>query len=593
MADDNRVVVKVTLDDGTVAKAFAKVENEGKSAFQNISETAAGVFAGDLLKAGLNSLKNTVVGLFSEAINSSAEFDLGLQKLNSALSISGKLTAGASQQYQDLASKIQRTTAFSDDTVVSVETLAATYSKTNAQALKLTQATIDFAAATGRDANEAALQLSQTLNGQIGRLGRLFPELKNFTASQLEAGAAVDYFAKRFAGSAQNQVDTFAGRVAQLKNNFDDFLKSIGQLITRSPAVLAIIQKISDTFASLSDSITKNAGGNDPFREIIIGFSYVASASIETGRLIGLNLALGFERAIQAYRAFNVIATLGLGDDTNQKLLDSNNRVRDLKNELATPGTASTFFDELIFKIGQTSGKLKQFVGEDLKKSLSVGDSATFFRGTIFDTLESLPFTMGQIMDATAEAFQNGVDKIVETSRQGIGQAATQAFQGFANSVSSGFAAIGKALVKGQNVFQAFAGALLSGIGQAAIQMGSFYILLGLARAFSTYGLDATAFELIGVGSALAVLGGTLSAFGEGVTGTSNPATSVSTGGGSAISTGDPTGTTSAAAMTQQTTPGVTVNIQGDVLDSRETGLRIIDLINEQFNSSGARVLAV
>jgi hypothetical protein len=33
------------------------------------------------------------------------------------------------------------------------------------------------------------------------------------------------------------------------------------------------------------------------------------------------------------------------------------------------------------------------------------------------------------------------------------------------------------------------------------------------------------------------------------------------------------------------------VNIQGDVLDSRETGLRIVEILQDAFDTDGARVV--
>ncbi len=185
--------------------------------------------------------------------------------------------------------------------------------------------------------------------------------------------------------------------------------------------------------------------------------------------------------------------------------------------------------------------------------------------------------------------FRMSIQRLVHDARHVMQEQGAAAFKGLAAGVSSGMGAIGHALVKGQNIFKAFAGAMLSALGQAAMQMGATYMLLGLARVAASYGEDGTGWQLMGIGAGLGVLGGALMALGEGQSGTS-PSTSASGGGGSyapqSQSMVDPAG------IRQREDSRVTVNIHGDVLDSRETGMRIIDMINEAGFQTGNKVFA-
>jgi hypothetical protein len=88
-------------------------------------------------------------------------------------------------------------------------------------------------------------------------------------------------------------------------------------------------------------------------------------------------------------------------------------------------------------------------------------------------------------------------------------------------------------------------------------------------------------FTLVAAGAALIVLGGALKALSGGV-GSSNP----SAGGvNSSPGSSEPTPTQDLTRAEANTS--VQVVIQGDVLDSDETGSRIVDLINNAFDKKG------
>jgi hypothetical protein len=173
-----------------------------------------------------------------------------------------------------------------------------------------------------------------------------------------------------------------------------------------------------------------------------------------------------------------------------------------------------------------------------------------------------------------------------------IGKAAQATLgQGLANS----FSAMGAAMAKGQNGFEAFGKAMIGVFGDIAVQAGSTFIGIGIGKAVASGGTDPTAYALIGAGSALAILGGALKAY-AGMSG-GGPATgSAPSANGGGVAAGGGGGF--APVETQATTfnneqerkdvgTAVTVNVQGNVFDRRETGMHIADVINETFGSNG------
>jgi hypothetical protein len=163
-----------------------------------------------------------------------------------------------------------------------------------------------------------------------------------------------------------------------------------------------------------------------------------------------------------------------------------------------------------------------------------------------------------------------------ETLTKGVGQAA-----------GSAFASFGAALVNGENAFDAFLASFLSALGQMMIQQGTAFILQGLG--FSVIpGLQASGGTLIAAGTALAVAGGALTAFSAGM-GTSPAATAASGGGGVAGGLA-PEGEFQPEDEEIERGTSVTVNVQGDVLDSDESGIRIVDVINKAFDKQGVTI---
>jgi hypothetical protein len=65
----------------------------------------------------------------------------------------------------------------------------------------------------------------------------------------------LQFIEKRFGGSAQKDVDTYAGTVAQLANNYGDVLEELGQFITKSPKVRKLLKESAEFAGELADGL--------------------------------------------------------------------------------------------------------------------------------------------------------------------------------------------------------------------------------------------------------------------------------------------------------------------------------------------------
>ena len=68
---------------------------------------------------------------------------------------------------------------------------------------------------------------------------------------------------QRFGGLAELQTNTFAGAFAKTKNAFGDVLEEIGNIIIKSPLIIATMKFVGAQFEWAANQIAKFANGKD------------------------------------------------------------------------------------------------------------------------------------------------------------------------------------------------------------------------------------------------------------------------------------------------------------------------------------------
>lgn len=180
-------------------------------------------------------------------------------------------------------------------------------------------------------------------------------------------------------------------------------------------------------------------------------------------------------------------------------------------------------------------------------------------------------------------------EKIVSTYETQIAEKQKVASMQGAQAVSAAIQQTVMNITKGQNAFKAFGSAVLGLFGDILIEIGTSMLSIG-------YAMEAIRQSIIGMvggpsifaGIALIGLGTLLKSLSGG--GASASATSGAGGGGgsSAPSTINEQPELERRAPQSQ----IAVNIQGDVLDSQDTGLRIVDMLRNFADKNGDVVTA-
>lgn len=144
------------------------------------------------------------------------------------------------------------------------------------------------------------------------------------------------------------------------------------------------------------------------------------------------------------------------------------------------------------------------------------------------------------------------------------------------------------AMQKGQNALKAFGGAILGFIGDMVIQIGTSLIKIGL-------GMEAVRASIAGMtggpalfaGIALVALGTLLKSFSGG-----GGAAESSQAGGVGGAPGAQVPTTEPEIENQGPRSSIQLTVNGDVLDSQDTGLRIVDILRDFADKNGDVVTA-
>jgi hypothetical protein len=229
----------------------AETQFDGLSkTFKTIGLAAAGAFAA--IGVGF-SLK--------KAISEASAFEVEVNRLKTALELSGITTEQATNEFLDYASALQKTTTFSDDAVLSTASLIQSISKLPTDQLqRATKAALDLSTALRIDLNTASRLVAKAAEGNVDAFRRYGIQIQKGKDNTETFANALTALESKFGGSSERAVNTFSGAISQLQNAANDSLKAFGGFIIQSPEVIQAIQTITSGFVKLTQAISDNEG---------------------------------------------------------------------------------------------------------------------------------------------------------------------------------------------------------------------------------------------------------------------------------------------------------------------------------------------
>jgi hypothetical protein len=643
---DERISVEIVLDDGSIQKGFVKMEKAAADAANSAEKSFSGfsdgiskklVAAGTALAGALAAFATGVA--FKKGIEEAIQAENALKRFNLSLANNGLFSAQASESFQLYAEELEKTRAVSADLILEQSALLVSLGRLSGEGLKkATSAALDLSAGLGIDASSAFELLSKAAAGNTGALSRYGIKIDETLPRAERFANALAIIEKKFGGQSAAAASTFDGALIRVGLQFDNLLQSLGELVTKSPAIKETLKIVADVFGNLGKSIDsfQKTGAIDqlilkltdvaiviakfvlPVVDAFVDAFVVGVKTIRVVMQAQVTALTGLASVIVDLfvKPISMITTgyaelVGLFDSKLGKQLKE--KISGIAAGISTPfGDAFAATKDVLEEqfSGLTTSVKDSFGGqipaeialwlEDYKIKIEAAVEANKkLKGSVKKTAVEVETDMLSISDVFSKVvggFQAAATDFRDSAVKNFADAGRAAFTTFGQGVGTAFANVGKALQKGENALEAFGNSFLQTLGQVAVQMGSAFILQGLAALFAPGPAAAIGITnpagLIAAGAALAAFGGILSSSGGGGApsgAASGGGVASSPGGGLASSPDNPASDIVANAPTEPKT-SIAVNIQGDVLDSQESSLRIVDLLNSAFDQQGVTV---
>ena len=588
---DEKIEVEVELEingkkvKGTLKKLGKQAKKSGKKAGNNFGSSFAKGARSNLLKLGATAI--AIAGTIATAlagkkvIAAAALQEDAVNRLNAALVSSGTFSKEASQDLQNYAAAMERTTVFGDELILQQLALAKAFGATNEGAKDVVTAATELAIAADINLTEAVRRVGRAFSGSIEDVAKFAPEIKNLTKEQLRAGDASKELIKALTGGAAAQLNTFSGLMKNLGNRFGTLQEEIGKILISSPSVIKLFRGIGAVIDKLAEQVVEfGKRTDDPLKKFVNNLLAIVGLFNQ----FVVPAIAGISRAVVLV-ANAIDATL---DNIVSKMTTVTNVMSGVAKLLGREGAFTQSLDELGEKADQTADESLT----KLKESLSTLFDPIEFQENMNEYLAIIRDTVENTDDLTnklSASFKKSSKEISKDMKKTAFEIAGAINQLMTKVISTGIQAMTASLFLGEKGFENFGKKIAGIMGEMAIQLGETLVLTGIGMT-SLLALNGGA--AVAAGAGLIALGTILKSFSGGVDALTAPAGNAdgfaSTGGG--IGSGDSDSATGFSEEREEPSTAVSVQINGDVLDSEETGIRIVQILNDAFEQDGVVV---
>ena len=197
---------------------------ESAGMFAGLKGELVGLTAGFM---GITALAGGVASFFKMAVTGAMEDERANRRLLGALDGNSEAFSRMDQWKDQMMSK----TLFTEDEIRGAVTMGTEMGKTESQTKKMVETAMGLSRVTGQDLNTVMLQLSQALDGNVGRLSKYIPGWKEMSEEQRKSVDIIEALSGRFGKLASEGLNTTEGKIIQAKIAFEEFGDSIGNKV--------------------------------------------------------------------------------------------------------------------------------------------------------------------------------------------------------------------------------------------------------------------------------------------------------------------------------------------------------------------------
>lgn len=590
--------------DGLFDNLFKKTNKLG-----DYFKMATSVFAGNVLFAAVSSITNafgSLIGSVGNSIKAFSEQEDAINKLSQSLRANNSFSEQAIDNFIQFASLMESTTKYGDELILSQVAIAKSFGATNKQAEDLVLAAANLAAAFGGTLEENVFKLSQTLNGEIGRLGKLVPELKALTKEQLASGEAARIINERFSGAARSEIESYSGSLVVLTNSMSNLAEEVGGFIVDTFRLRDLNKFLADGFQNLTNKVLglkeSFQRGSEGFRENEGSVTRLSERYAKLTEEIEKQESIIKSLREEAKFSVRAAGDIVMAKDKVAVLTREYEKIFEQVNSftMAASGPSEVIrksaslsiadLDSLRTKLFELKNEFKFFGLTDIEvirqKELEALDILQeSFANKLLSEQEYLNLKY-QINESANQRIKDLEEKS-NAERLASVRAANQIIvNAMTNAISQGIQRVATSLAKGQSIFEGFGTWIVQLFGDLAIQLGQFYVAQGLAQLAL---LSANPAATISTGAALIALGALLKGFFAGGLGGGSKVAAVGAQPGPGQFT-TPTDLAKPEDIDQERQApktNVQVVVQGSLVQQEELGEFITRTLNESFGKQG------
>ena len=218
-------------------------------------------------------------------------------------STTGHLTAYASQ--------LQRTTGIGDEAIIPIQTMLIQLGKLSGEGLdRATALTLDFATALGVDFKAAGILMAKAAAGSTEALSRYGIVLDEGIPKSEKFAVLLDIMQQKFGGTAQADLDTYAGSMRAFQSALGDFGEVLGETIL--PALTGLLKVLTSILQVFSEPVP-----DDSFMALTAGV-------VQQGKVGGLTSAQigGFMRSQRDVTPVGAVTGVATDEVAQQQFIE-------------------------------------------------------------------------------------------------------------------------------------------------------------------------------------------------------------------------------------------------------------------------------
>lgn len=217
-----------------------------------VGKMAAGYLAGMASFATVQRVIGGAVDFLQESVQAAAEAEAAQTRLATAMKQNGVATEGNRAAFAALAEELQRTTVYEDDQIVALEAMATQLGVLPSQMEGAIKAAANLASGLGIDLEKAMTMIVRANNESFQTFQRLGVSIDAARAKAEGLPYILEQINAGMGGQAAAEVNTYAGQVAQLANEWGNLKEQLGGLLISNGLFADSLRALTDVLRGVN-----------------------------------------------------------------------------------------------------------------------------------------------------------------------------------------------------------------------------------------------------------------------------------------------------------------------------------------------------